>query len=109
ALAPRNPGLSFRKSREETFSMTVQAHRIRRQAARLTALLILLALYGFTRNPSLPADERAALAAQFRFERTVLPAPAGPYRNVRQVHPSFYNHASWVSAIGASVALADLD
>jgi enediyne biosynthesis protein E4 len=89
--------------------MTVQAPRIRRQAARLTALLILLALYGFTRNPSLPADERAALAAQFRFERTVLPAPAGPSRNVRQVHPSFYNHASWVSAIGAAVALADLD
>lgn len=89
--------------------MTAQASQIRRQAVRLTALLILLALYGFTRNPSLPADERAALAAQFRFERTALPAPAGPARDVRQVHPSFYNHAAWVSAIGASVALADLD
>lgn len=89
--------------------MTVQAPWLRRQAARLTALLILVALFGFTRNPSLPADERSALAAQFRFERAALPAPAGPARNVRPVHPSFYNHASWVSAIGAAVALADLD
>lgn len=91
--------------------MTSQAPRIRRHAARLTALLILLALYGFTRNPSLPANERAELAAQFHFERITLPAPAPavPARSVRQVHPSFYNHASWVAAIGASVALADLD
>ena len=90
--------------------MSVQ---FRRQAARLVALGLLLALYGFTRNPSLAGDERANLASQFRFERTALPAPSGPAgipeRNVRDVHPSFYNHASWVSAIGASVALADLD
>ncbi len=86
--------------------MSVQ---FRRQAARLTALGLLLALYGFTRNPSLGDDERAALASQFRFERTPLPGHVGPDHDVRQVHPSFYNHASWVSAIGASVALADLD
>jgi hypothetical protein len=88
--------------------MTSQAPRIRRHAARLTALLILLTLYGFARSPSPPTDERA-LAAQFHFERIVLPAPAAPARNVRNVHPSFYNHAAWVSAIGAAVALADLD
>jgi hypothetical protein len=89
--------------------MTAPTSWPRRQATRLTVLLILLALYGFTRLPDLPADQRAALAAQFRFDKVVLPATGAPRRDVRQVHPSFHRIASWISAIGASVALTDLD
>ena len=89
--------------------MTALASWLRREAARLVIVSILLALYGFTRLPSLPLDERTALAAQFRFTRSPLPAAGGPERGVREVHPSLYRLASWVSATGASVALADLD
>lgn len=89
--------------------MTTLTAWLRRHLARVVVVAILLLLYGFTRLPSLPAGERADLAAQFRFARSLMPAPDGPQRNVRQVHPSLYRIASWVSAIGASVALGDLD
>ena len=52
-----------------------------RAAVWLTAALILLGFYGFVRLPQLPADERAALAAQFRFERLPMPDVGGPPRN----------------------------
>lgn len=82
---------------------------IRRNLARFAAVFILFALYGFTRLPELSSRERATLAAQFRFQRSVLPELGQPARNVRGVHPSFYRHASWISAVGAAVALNDLD
>ena len=77
---------------------------------RVITLAALAVLYGFTRLPETATDERQALAARFHFTRAVLPAPAvGEPRGVRDVHPSFHRLASWISAIGASVALADLD
>lgn len=89
--------------------MTAPMSWPRRQTARLAVLVILLALYGFTRLPDLSVNQRAALAAQFRFEKVALPAAEGPRRHVRQVHPSFQRIAGWISATGASVALTDLD
>jgi hypothetical protein len=83
-----------------------------RAAVWMTAALILLGFYGFVRLPRLPADERTALAAQFKFERLPLPEVGGPPRNrdnVRPINPSYYRLASWVSAIGAAAAVADID
>jgi enediyne biosynthesis protein E4 len=78
--------------------------------SRVIILAALAVLYGFTRLPSEPDDERQSLAARFHFTRSVLPAPVlGEPRHVHEVHPSFYRHASWVSAIGSSVSLADVD
>ncbi len=76
----------------------------------LLAIVIVTVLYGFARLPSLPTAERETLAAGFRFERAMLPElPGGQGRNVRAVNPSFYQLASWVSAIGAAVSLSDVD
>ena len=80
-----------------------------RYATVLTALFILVALYGFTRLPRLPEGERDSMASRFRFERSLIPELPGPRHDVRDVNPSYYRLASWVSAIGASVALADID
>ena len=75
----------------------------------LVAILIVGVFYGFTRLPQLSQSERTALASGFRFESAMLPALPGKPRNVREVNSSFYRLASWVSAIGASVALSDID
>ena len=84
---------------------------LRRAATGLVALAAIGGLYGFARLPELSAGERAALARRFSFAATELSLPpgAGTERFVRAVHPSLAGLASWISSVGAAVALADLD
>jgi hypothetical protein len=83
---------------------------VRGQAVRLLAVAMVLVLYGFTRIPSLPGEERQALASRFAFERLSLPAPPGDLRRtVRPVHPDMKRISGWISSVGAGVALTDLD
>src|SRR6185369_12828729 len=108
-LAPAHSGEIL----TEVGDMTEQPSFFRRHAVRLAALLIIFAFYGFARQPTLPEGERQSLAGRFSFERAVLaelPAGSGPERRiVRPVHPSLRSIASWISSVGAGVALADVD
>jgi hypothetical protein len=82
----------------------------RRNATRLVAVAVIAGLYGFARQPTLPEPERAALASRFAFARAPLATPPGNLdRTVREVHPSFKDIRSWISTVGAGVALNDLD
>ena len=82
----------------------------RAYAARLTAVVVILAIYGFARLPSLSTPEREQIASRFSFERLPLPEVAGrAAHNRRTVHPERERIASWISAVGAAVALNDLD
>lgn len=72
--------------------------------------VLLLALYGFSLPPSLESQEERVLAQQFRFIRHRLPElPQAQARFGRDVHPSLKHISSWISSVGASVALSDLD
>src|SRR5262249_32550292 len=84
---------------------------LRRHAAKIATGLVVLALYVLALPRDLPANEKSALAARFRFEKVELfPAPNGrPLRAVRDVHPALRHLNAWISAVGASVALADVD
>lgn len=80
-------------------------------ARPLAAAALILAAYGMAR-PATPTDrELAALARGLRFSATHFGEPAsGPdIRRVREVHPDYRQIAAWISAVGAGVALADLD
>jgi hypothetical protein len=82
-----------------------------RYVGSAAAITLSLVCYAFARLPTLTKAETAALAARFRFER--LPVPEAPdhppYKSVRQVHPRLARIPAWVSSLGASAALADLD
>lgn len=72
--------------------------------------MLIAAAFAWARLPTVPAEERAELASRFAFTRAPLPVPEGvPRKSVRQVHPSLRHIAAWISSVGASVALADLD
>jgi hypothetical protein len=87
-----------------------ERHWLRRKAAAGLAAVLLLTLYGFTRQPTVPDDERRALASRFAFERRELPVfSIPPHQHVRAVHPAVEHISAWISAVGASVALGDLD
>src|SRR5439155_15052097 len=87
--------------------------KFRRFATALAAIALIGLCYGMARFPSLPPEERASLAARFKFEKLPLAEVPNhpPYKDpaVRQVHPSLKRIAAWISTLGASVALADLD
>ena len=77
---------------------------------KLTALALIGLFYWLSRQPGLSGAERGQLLARFRFSRRALPElPGTPGRTVRTVHPSLERIATWISSVGASVALNDLD
>ncbi|HEX5327884.1 MAG TPA: hypothetical protein VFW75_14545, partial [Acetobacteraceae bacterium] len=83
---------------------------LRRNAARLFAVLLVLALYQLAQLPTVSSAERSALAARFRFVAAALPVPPGPRSHtIRDVNPNLAHIAAWISAVGAGVALADID
>jgi hypothetical protein len=83
---------------------------LRRRAAALAALALVLAIYAFARLPGPSPSVRAALSSRFHFTRLDMPdIPGSQFKYVRQVHPSLRRISAWISAVGAGVALADLD
>lgn len=78
--------------------------------ARVFALIVLVALLIAAQPPRLSQPERDQLVARFSFVSVPLPqVPGPPIRHTRPVHPGLERIAAWISAVGASVALADID
>jgi hypothetical protein len=74
------------------------------------AIVLIGSLYVAARLPSVSAGDREAVAQRFRFAQVPLPEPAGlAHRAVRELHPSLQRISAWISAVGAAVALNDLD
>ena len=83
---------------------------LKRHIKRLVAIAIIIGLFGLTRLPALSATERTILASHFNFTASPLPELAEyPRKYIRSVHPSLERHSGWISAVGAAVALNDLD
>ena len=82
-----------------------------RYSKSLVVFGIVISLFYLTRLPALSVNERNAIASRFHFTRQALPqlAKSTSHRDLRTVHPSLERHAAWISAVGASVALNDLD
>jgi hypothetical protein len=90
--------------------MTINEGAFRRQAAKLTAILLVFVVYGFARIPEASESELTKLAEGFRFSTAPLPELSGEtHRIIREVNPSLRRIAGWVSVVGAAVALNDLD
>jgi hypothetical protein len=82
-----------------------------RFATPLVAIAIILPCYLMARFPCISAGDCMKLAANFKFDKLPLAEVTNhpPYKYVRQVHPSLQRISAWISTLGASVALADLD
>jgi len=90
--------------------MTIKDFAFRRQAAKLTAIILVLVVYGFARVPEPSESELAKLAEGFHFRVAPLPTLSGETpKTIRDVNPSLRRIAGWVSSVGAAVALNDLD
>lgn len=76
----------------------------------IISLSVIFALFWFSHLPALSINQRNAIASRFEFTSFPLPELINQsYRQERQVNPSIAHHSGWISAVGASVALNDLD
>lgn len=75
----------------------------------VVALALCLAAGVATRLPILDAATRSALAGRLSFEISDANGDPSDGRTVRRVQPALENIRAWISAVGASVGLADLD
>lgn len=77
----------------------------------LVAAAIVVGLYVMTRERAPSKAESEEIVNTFRFSRTPLPEVNDhpPYKYVRKVHPSVQHIRAYVSTLGASVSLGDLD
>lgn len=74
------------------------------------AILVLVILYAFTALPELTEQERLELSKDFGFTKSTLYEPTGfTPKFIRQVHPQYERISAWISSVGASVALTDID
>ena len=85
--------------------MTINEGAFRRQAAKLTAIILVFVVYGFARVPEPSESELAKLAEGFHFHAAPLPTLNGVVqKTIREVNPSLRRVAGWVSSVGAAVA-----
>lgn len=90
--------------------MTIIEGAFRRQAAKLTAIILVFVVYGFARMPEASDSELTKLAEEFNFRTTALPTLNGEtQKTIREVNPSLQRVSGWISVVGAAVALNDLD
>jgi enediyne biosynthesis protein E4 len=82
-----------------------------RYAAGSCALLAIIAAFYFAQLPYLSDEERDEISARYRFTAMPLAELPGtdPQRRLRDVNPNLQKIASWISSVGAAVALNDLD
>jgi hypothetical protein len=82
----------------------------RRNAARLAAIALIAGAAAANLPDRIDASQRRALADRFHFTEVALPdASTAPARTIRKVNPSLERIDGWISAVGAGVALGDLD
>ena len=90
--------------------MMINEGAFRRQAAKLTAILVVFVVYGFARMPEPSESELAKLAEGFHFQVAPLPTMSRETpKTIRDVNLSLRRVAGWISSVGAAVALNDLD
>ncbi|MGO4565876.1 CRTAC1 family protein [Rhizobium sp. 2YAF20] len=81
-----------------------------RIAGGLTASLCALTLFLIARAGSPSEQELEKIASPFAYVESALPpASIDGFRSIRAVHPAFEHIAAWISSVGASVTLGDLD
>jgi len=82
----------------------------RKYCVRLVALVPILVLYRLSQLPAATGAERSAMAERFHFTSAPLPTlPGAEPKSIRNVNPSLSHISGWISSVGASVALNDLD
>jgi hypothetical protein len=85
------------------------AGSLRRVLPSIFVIVLVGALYLIARTPSASADQRSAVASRYQFTELPIALPPGlAHKSVRRVNQNYEHIRSWVSSVGAAVAVNDL-
>ncbi|MFC6083866.1 FG-GAP repeat domain-containing protein [Sphaerisporangium aureirubrum] len=82
--------------------------KLRAGTAAILSLILIVVGWRLAELPASSAAMNSGIAQRFKFEQSPLNGAANA-RTIREVAPAYRNIDHWISAVGASVALADLD
>jgi hypothetical protein len=82
---------------------------IKKRIAILITISSIFLIYFFANFSQKTYKSNSILVEQFYFEKHTVPNLNFPSKNIREVHPSFNRISGWISAVGASVSVGDLD
>jgi hypothetical protein len=76
----------------------------------VVAIAVILALFNVSRQPPIFKGNIKQVAAPYKFVQMPIALPPGyhPTQAIRQVNPAYYHIRSWISSVGAGIALADV-
>jgi hypothetical protein len=90
--------------------MTAVLGLLRRQLTGVIALVVLVSFFFAVKLPTTSASAKEEMASPYRFTGNSLALPAsGKQQSIRQVNQAYQHIDAWISSVGASVALNDLD
>ncbi|GHJ44246.1 RNA-binding protein [Catellatospora sp. TT07R-123] len=73
-------------------------------------LVLLSTLFAVAQLPEASAADKASMASRYRFTELPIALPPNlPQRNVRVVNPEYEHIKSWISSVGAAIAVNDID
>jgi hypothetical protein len=75
-----------------------------------SAIALLAGLFAVAQLPTASASEVKQVASQYQFTEMPIAMPPGyhPTQTIRQVNPAYKNIQSWISSVGAGVAMTDV-
>jgi enediyne biosynthesis protein E4 len=83
--------------------------RGRRLVPALLAATLMVTLFAVARLPGASAEEKSQVTSRYKFTSLPIELPAGlPSKNIRQVNPAYARIQSWLSSVGAGIAVNDL-
>ena len=84
-------------------------NRLKLHIMKIVALFIVLVFYALTLPEKISTTEKDALLKEYAFDVVSLFTPQKSQKKIRDVHPQYENIVSWISAVGAAVAIDDID
>lgn len=90
--------------------MVVQHARFRRLIPGTAAIALVIGLFFVARMPGVSAAQASQVASRYSFTEMPIAMPPGyhPTQTIRQVNPAYEHVRSWISSVGAGVALTDV-
>lgn len=90
--------------------MSVVRTRMRRFVPGLSAIATLVMMFFGVNYAVAGATGADQVAAKYRFQQIPIALPPGyhPTQTIRQVNPAYAHLRSWISSVGAGIALADV-
>ena len=90
--------------------MSFSRVRLRRLIPGIAAIALLTGLFFNAALPVAAAGDAGKIASEYKFTKLPIAMPPGyhPTQTVRQVNPAYQHLVSWISSVGASIALTDV-